>query len=79
MRKYVKDGTVKQMALWDVPALGYLAGYAAASLASGQITGAEGEKFKAGKLNEYTIGTDGEVVLGPPTVFTAENIDQYQF
>jgi rhamnose transport system substrate-binding protein len=79
MRKYVKDGTVKQMALWDVPRLGYLAGYAAAALASGQITGAEGEKFKAGTLNEYTIGKDGEVVLGPPTVFTAENIDQYQF
>jgi rhamnose transport system substrate-binding protein len=79
MRKYVKDGTVDQMALWDVPALGYLAGYAAASLSSGQITGAEGEKFTAGKLKEYTIGADGEVVLGPPTVFTAENIDQYQF
>jgi rhamnose transport system substrate-binding protein len=79
MRKYVKDGTVKQMALWDVPALGYLAGYTAAALASGQITGAEGEKFKAGKLNEYTIGADGEIVLGPPTVFTAENIDQYDF
>jgi rhamnose transport system substrate-binding protein len=79
MRKYVKDGTVKQMALWDGPALGYLAGYAAAALASGQITGAEGEKFTAGKLKEYTIGADGEVVLGPPTVFTAENIDKYQF
>jgi rhamnose transport system substrate-binding protein len=79
MRKYVKDGTVKQMALWDVPMLGYLAGFTAASLASGQITGAEGETFKAGKLNEYTIGAAGEIVLGPPTVFTAENIDQYDF
>src|ERR687893_453709 len=56
MRKFVKDGTVKQFALWNPADLGYLAAYAGAALASGQITGAPGEKFKAGKLGEYTIG-----------------------
>ena len=30
----------------------------------GMITGKEGDKFKAGKLGEYTVGTDGAVVLG---------------
>ncbi|GAA2459114.1 rhamnose ABC transporter substrate-binding protein [Actinomadura vinacea] len=79
MRQFVKDGTVKQFALWDPKNLGYLASYAAASLASGQITGAQGEKFKAGKLGERTIGANGEVILGPPTVFDAKNIDQYNF
>jgi rhamnose transport system substrate-binding protein len=79
MRKFVKDGTVKQFALWDPQNLGYLASYAAAALASGQITGAEGEKFKAGKLGERSIGAAGEVILGPPTVFDAKNIDQYRF
>jgi ABC-type sugar transport system ATPase subunit len=43
------------------------------------IAGAEGEKFMAGKLGEYTIGADGEIVLGPPTEFTAANIDQFNF
>ncbi|MEI8412110.1 MULTISPECIES: ATP-binding cassette domain-containing protein [unclassified Kribbella] len=43
------------------------------------ITGAQGEKFKAGKLGEYTVGADGEIVLGPPTEFTATNIDQFNF
>ncbi|MEW2353928.1 rhamnose ABC transporter substrate-binding protein [Spirillospora sp. NPDC029432] len=79
MRQFIKDGTVKQFALWDPKNLGYLASYAAASLASGQITGAQGEKFKAGKLGERTIGANGEVILGPPTVFDAKNIDQYNF
>ena len=79
MREYVKDGTVKEFALWNPADIGYLAAYAGAALASGQITGAEGEKFKAGKLGEYTIGEDGEIVLGPPTEFTAANIDQFNF
>jgi rhamnose transport system substrate-binding protein len=79
MREYVKDGTVKKFALWNPADIGYLAAYAGAALASGQITGAEGDKFSAGKLGEYTVGKDGEIVLGPPTEFTAQNIDQFNF
>ena len=79
MRQFVSDGTVKQFALWNPADLGYLAAYAGAALASGQITGAEGERFKAGKLGEYTIGKDSVIVLGPPTVFDSANIDQFQF
>ncbi|MDX3849995.1 rhamnose ABC transporter substrate-binding protein [Streptomyces sp. AK02-01A] len=79
MREYVKDGTVEQFSLWNPEELGYLGSYAAAALASGQITGAQGEKFKAGKLGEYTVGKDGEVILGEPTVFDKDNIDKFDF
>lgn len=79
MRQFVKDGTVKEFALWNPADLGYLAAYAAAQLASGNITGKEGETFSAGKLGNRTIGKDGVVILGPPTIFTAENIDQFNF
>jgi rhamnose transport system substrate-binding protein len=79
MRQYVKDGTVKKFALWNPADIGYLAAYAGAALASGQITGAEGDKFTAGKLGDYTIGKDGEIVLGPPTEFTTDNIDKFNF
>ncbi|MBV9275494.1 MAG: rhamnose ABC transporter substrate-binding protein [Verrucomicrobia bacterium] len=79
MRQFVKDGTVKEFALWNPADLGYLAAYAAAQLASGNIQGKEGETFSAGKLGDRTIGKDGVVILGPPTVFTAENIDQFNF
>lgn len=79
MRAFVKDGTVSQFALWNPADIGYLAAYAGAALVSGQITGKQGETFKAGKLGDYTIGVDGEIVLGPPTVFNAANIDQFNF
>ncbi|GAA3171992.1 rhamnose ABC transporter substrate-binding protein [Nonomuraea roseoviolacea] len=79
MRQFVKDGTVEKFALWNPKDLGYLASYAAAALVSGQITGAQGETFKAGKLGERTIGANGEVILGPPFTFDAANIDQFDF
>jgi rhamnose transport system substrate-binding protein len=79
MRKFVQDGTVESFELWDPAKLGYLAAYAAAALASGQITGKEGESFKAGELGEKKIGKDGEVLLGPPQVFDKGNIGQFNF
>jgi rhamnose transport system substrate-binding protein len=79
MRAFVKDGTVQQFALWNPADIGYLAAYAGVALSSGQITGAEGQKFKAGKLGDYTIGANGEIVLGPPTTFDANNIDKFNF
>jgi rhamnose transport system substrate-binding protein len=79
MRKFVKDGTVDEFALWVPKDVGYLAGYAAAALASGQITGKQGETFKAGRLGERRIGANGEIVLGPPTGFNKENIDEFDF
>jgi rhamnose transport system substrate-binding protein len=79
MRKFVKDGTVDEFQLWVPKDVGYLAGYAAAALASGQITGKPGEKFKAGRLGEYTIGQNGEIVLGPLTTFNKQNIDKFDF
>jgi rhamnose transport system substrate-binding protein len=79
MRKFIKDGTVESFELWDPAKLGYLAAYAAAALASGQVTGKEGETFKAGELGNKTIGKNGEILLGPPQVFDSSNIDQFNF
>jgi len=82
MRKYIKDGTVESFELWNPSDLGYLAGYAAASLASGTALQA-GSTFQSGSLNKtYTMAQgEGElsVVLGPPTVFDKTNIDQFNF
>jgi rhamnose transport system substrate-binding protein len=79
MRKFVKNGTVDEFQLWVPKDVGYLAGQAAAALVSGRITGKEGEKFEAGRLGEYTIGANGEIVLGPLTTFNAGNIDEFDF
>ncbi len=79
MRDYVKDGTVKEFALWNPGDLGFLAAYAAKALVDGDITGKEGDTFTAGKLGEFTVGPDATVLLGDPFVFNAENIDDFQF
>jgi rhamnose transport system substrate-binding protein len=79
MRKYVKDGTVKEFALWNPEDLGYLAAWAAHALVKGDISGKEGDKFDAGKLGSYTVGADGVVLLGDPFKFNASNIDQFKF
>ena len=79
MRKFVKDGTVEEFQLWVPKDVGYLAGQAAAALVAGRITGKEGEKFEAGRLGDYTIGANGEIVLGPLTTFDAKNIDDFDF
>jgi rhamnose transport system substrate-binding protein len=79
MRKFVENGTLEEFQLWVPKDVGYLAGYAAVALASGVITGKEGEKFTAGRLGEYTIGKNGEIVLGPLTTFNADNIDEFDF
>ncbi|MFD7874634.1 rhamnose ABC transporter substrate-binding protein [Streptomyces sp. NPDC059766] len=79
MRTYVKNGTVEGFELWDPAKLGELAARTAVALASGQITGKEGETFTAGSMGSYTIGKDGVISLGKPTVFDAKNIDQFNF
>lgn len=79
MKPYVTSGTVEEFALWDPGNLGYLAYYMAANAIAGNLTGAEGETFTAGKLGTYTVGPNGTVILGPPTIFNADNIDNYNF
>jgi rhamnose transport system substrate-binding protein len=79
MREYVEDGTVEAFALWNPTDLGYLATQAAAALAAGDITGEEGDTFEAGRLGEFTVGADGEVLLGDPYVYDEGNIADFDF
>ncbi|GAB3255577.1 rhamnose ABC transporter substrate-binding protein [Kineosporia babensis] len=79
MRSFIEDGTVTEFYLWNPTDLGTLAAYAAAALAKGEIEGKEGDTFTAGELGEYTVGANGEVLLGEPTGFTKENIGDFDF
>ena len=79
MREYVKDGTVTAFALWNPEDLGYLAAYAAKALVDGDITGAEGDTFEAGKLGSFTVDADATVLLGDPYTFNKDNIDDFDF
>ena len=84
MKPYIHDGTVESFELWNPKDLGYLAGYAAAALASGVIKGDAGDSFTAGRLKSYKVlaaanGTGPSLLLGPPTVFDKSNVDQFNF
>jgi rhamnose transport system substrate-binding protein len=79
LKDYVHTGVIEQFGLWNPEDLGYLAAFAAKALIDGTITGAEGDKFTAGKLGDYTVGKDGEVVLGPLFVFDKSNVDKFAF
>jgi rhamnose transport system substrate-binding protein len=62
--------------------LGYLSYYVTYLLSTGAIQGVEGETFEAGRMGTYTIEKDPtrdaglRVLMGPFTVYTAENVDQ---
>jgi len=79
MKKYVSDGTVKSFELWNPANLGFLAAYAAVNLASKKINGAAGQTFTAGKLGSFTVGAGNTVLLGPPYVYNATNIGNFNF
>jgi len=79
LKQYVKSGTLPKFALWNPKDQGYLTAYMAHALLAGQIKGAKGDKFTAGRLGDYTVGDNGVVLLGPPLVFDKNNIDNFNF
>ncbi|WP_329023255.1 rhamnose ABC transporter substrate-binding protein [Streptomyces sp. NBC_01423] len=79
MRPYVKSGTVEKFALWNPSELGEVAAYAALSLASGKISGKEGQGFWAVGVGWFIPAENGVVTLGEPVVFDAENVDDFDF
>ncbi len=81
MVTYTLDGCAPEFALWDFRDLGYLTYHVAYGLATGQLTGELGESFTAGRMGDYTIEEDPgrpgskRVLMGPFTVYTAENVE----
>lgn len=77
MKKFVKNGTVKSVVLWNTIDLGYLTVYVGDALARGKLENGS-TKIQAGRLGEKQIVGDN-VMLGDILVFTKDNIDQYDF
>lgn len=75
MKPFIENGTVKAFLLWSPVDLGYLTVYTAKAVAEEEKLP---ERIKAGRLNDIQVsGT--EVLLGPPTRFTSENIGDFNF
>jgi rhamnose transport system substrate-binding protein len=81
MVSYTLNGCAPEFALWSFVDLGYLTYYTSYLLATGAITGAEGEQFSAGRMGDYTIEKDPtrdaglRVLMGPFTVYNKDNVE----
>ena len=76
-KPYVHEGVVQTVMLWNTADLGYLTVYAGALVAQNKLApGAS--SIDAGRLGTVSI-RGSEVILGPPLLFTKENIDKFNF
>jgi rhamnose transport system permease protein len=76
-KRYVHDGVVQSVVLWNTTDLGYLTVYTASQLVRNRIPkGAT--SLAAGRLGTIETQKD-EVILGKPMIFNKANIDQFNF
>lgn len=82
MAPYIENGICYDIYLWNPYDQGYLAAAAVNSVATGESTGAVGDKVTAGRLGEFKVESyyDGgtQILLGDPIRFTKENINEYK-
>ena len=74
-KRYVHDGVVQAVVLWNTRNLGYLTIHTAALLVQGKMGK---DSIEAGRLGRIEIRGD-QVILGNPLIFNKANIDQYDF
>lgn len=77
MKEYIKSGAQAKTVLWDVNKLGFLTVWAGQQLAQGKSFQATNEVPTVGQVK--FDAAKKMLVLGPPLVFTKENVDQYSF
>jgi rhamnose transport system permease protein len=76
-KKYIHEGVVDCIILWNTMDLGYLTIHAAHALAKGTLK-AGSVSMPAGRLKTVEI-RGSEVMLGEPFVFNKSNVDQFDF
>jgi len=77
MRPFHENGCIDSTVLWNPVDLGYAAMYALRAMIDGDLT-PESKTLQAGRLGELSIN-GSEILLGPPFVFTTENIGDFDF
>jgi len=78
MRPFVESGCVKSVVLWNPVDLGYAAIYVMRQIVDGNF--APGDLYvEAGRLGQLPVVNGSEILLGPPFVYTAENIADFDF
>ncbi len=83
MVEYTLNGCAPEFALWSFVDLGYTTYYVSYLIGTGALQGEVGETFTAGRMGDYTIEEDPtrpgvgakRIVMGPFTVYNAENVE----
>lgn len=78
MAPYLHDGSSSGSILWDVQALGYLTAWAGVQLVEGNAFG-ESNAVNADMTAIEYDAAEKMLVLGPAFVFTADNVDNYNY
>jgi rhamnose transport system substrate-binding protein len=79
MSQFIKDGVTPKIALWSPVDMGTVAAHVCVALAKGELKAEMGQKITAGKLGSFEVGEKNKVIIGPPVIFTKDNVDQYPF
>lgn len=77
MKQYVKNGTCREMSLWNPIDLGYSSTYIAYKLVMGDFSGKKGEVMKVGRMGDIRIGDGNVAIMSEPYVFNKDNIDKF--
>lgn len=78
MKDYVNDGCVQSVVLWNPVDLGYAAVYAMRAMVDGELT-PESTSLEAGRLGTLQVVNGSEILLGAPFIYTADNINDFDF
>ena len=78
MKPYVEKDCVKSVVLWNPVDLGYAAVYAIRAAVDGKLT-PESKELEAGRLGKLQVVNGSEILLGPPFIYSKENINDFDF
>ena len=78
IRPYLKDGSLTEAALWSPIDIGYGAIYIAKALHDGTVKRGDAS-LPAGRLGDLQFISEDTILLGDPFIFTAENVDDFDF
>jgi len=74
MAGHVKNGAVREFAIWNPIDLGYAATYAASEFVKGK---AGKNSVSAGRMGKLVIDENGEAALAPPFTYNKDNVDKF--
>ena len=78
MKPYVQSDCVKSVVLWNPVDLGYAAVQVMRAVVDGKLKPGD-QSVEAGRLGTLQVVNGSEILLGPPFIFTKDNVNDFDF